>query len=140
MRHAVAAGDIDRAADLVELAVPALQRDRQEATIAAWLAVIPDEVVQTRPVLAFGFIAALMASGQFDRCRGTDSRPRATPPTNGSDDQASGPPPGTIVVDRNTWDRLPAAVELHRSGLSLIHGDPAAAIDHADRPPHRRRR
>ena len=32
VRHALAAGDIDRAADLAELAVPALQRDRQEAT------------------------------------------------------------------------------------------------------------
>jgi LuxR family maltose regulon positive regulatory protein len=33
VRHALAAGDIDRAADLAELAVPALQRGRQEATI-----------------------------------------------------------------------------------------------------------
>ena len=65
VRHAVAAGDIDRAADLAELAMPALQRDRQEATIAAWLAVIPDEVVHKRPVLALGFIGALMSSGQF---------------------------------------------------------------------------
>ena len=133
VRHAVAAGDIDRAADLIELAVPALQRDRQEATIAAWLAVIPDEVVQTRPVLAFGFIAALMASGQFTGVEERIHDLEQHLPTKGSDDQASGPTPGTIVVDRNTWDRLPAAVELHRSGLSLVHGDPAAAIDHADR-------
>jgi ATP/maltotriose-dependent transcriptional regulator MalT len=65
VRHALSASDIDRAADLAELAVPALQRDRQEATIAAWLTGIPDEVVQTRPVLALGFIGALMSSGQF---------------------------------------------------------------------------
>src|SRR6478609_7347997 len=37
VRHAVAAGDVERAADLVELAIPALQRDRQEATIRGWL-------------------------------------------------------------------------------------------------------
>ena len=133
VRHAVAAGDIDRAADLAELAVPALQRDRQEATIAAWLAVIPDEVVQTRPVLAFGFIAALMSSGQFTGVEERIHDLEQHLPTNGPDGQASGPPPGTIVVDRNTWDRLPAALELHRSALSLIHGDPAAAIAHADR-------
>ena len=96
VRHAVAAGDIDRAADLAELAVPALQRDRQEATIAAWLAVIPDEVVQTRPVLALGFIGALMSSGQFDRRRGTPGRPRAAPPgTHGGESRrATGGPPG----------------------------------------------
>ena len=40
--------------------------------------------------------------------------------------------PGTVVVDRDEWDRLPAALELYRSALSLIHGDPAAAIAHAD--------
>ena len=33
--------------------------------MVAWLAVIPDEVVQARPVLALGFIAALMSSGRF---------------------------------------------------------------------------
>ena len=132
VRHAVAAGDIDRAADLAELAVPALQRDRQEATIAAWLAVIPDEVVHKRPVLALGFIGALMSSGQFasveERLDDLEQHLQAT----GPEGEASGPPPGTIVVDRDEWDRLPAAIELYRSALSLIHGDPVAAIDHAD--------
>ena len=35
-------------------------------------------------------------------------------------------------MDRDQWDRLPAALELYRSALSLVHGDPAAAIAHAD--------
>jgi LuxR family maltose regulon positive regulatory protein len=132
VRHAVTAGDIDRAADLVELAVPALQRDRQEATIAAWLTAIPDEVVQKRPVLALGFIGALMSSGQFtgveERLTHLEQHLQST----GSEGETSGPPPGTIVVDQGEWDRLPAALELYRSALSLIHGDRAAAIAHAD--------
>src|SRR4029077_17661181 len=70
VRHAVAAGDIDRAADLAELAVPALQRDRQEAAIAAWLTLIPGGAVETRPVLALGFVGALMSSGQFAAAEG----------------------------------------------------------------------
>lgn len=132
VRHAVAAGDIDRAVDLAELAVPALQRDRQEATISAWLTAIPDEVVQARPVLAFGFIAALMSTGQFTgvRERIHDLEQQLT--ASRADGQVSEPAPGTVVVDRSQWDRLPAALELHRSALSLIHGDPAAAISHAD--------
>ena len=40
--------------------------------------------------------------------------------------------PGTVVVDRDEWDRLPGALELYRSALSLIHGDPVATITHAD--------
>ena len=66
VRHALAAGDIERAADLVERAIPALQRGRQEATIRGWLDVIPDEVVRMRPVLAVGFIGALMSGNEFE--------------------------------------------------------------------------
>ena len=66
VRHAVAAGDVDRAADLVERASPALRRARQEATVRGWLDVIPDDVVRTRPVLAAGLIGALMSSNEFD--------------------------------------------------------------------------
>ncbi|MEO7350327.1 MAG: LuxR C-terminal-related transcriptional regulator [Marmoricola sp.] len=132
VRHAVAAGDIDHAADLAELAVPALQRDRQESTIAGWLAVIPDEVVHTRPVLALGFIGALMSSGLF-----TDVPKRLHDleqhlPALGPDGTASPPPAGTIVLDGDEWARMPAALELYRSALALIHGDPAATISHAD--------
>ena len=132
VRHAIAAGDFNRAADLAEIAVPALQRDRQEATIAAWLTAIPDEVVQRRPVLALGFIGALMTSGQF---AGAEERLRDLEqhlPAPGSDEEADGPPPGAVVVDRDQWDRLPAALELYRSALSLIHGHPETAIAHAD--------
>ena len=46
VRHALAAGDVDRAADLVEAALPALQRDRQEAVIRGWIDDFPDDVVR----------------------------------------------------------------------------------------------
>ena len=52
IRHALAAGDVERAAGLVELAIPAQRRSRQEATIRGWLDAIPDDVVRARPVLA----------------------------------------------------------------------------------------
>ncbi|HLX57356.1 MAG TPA: AAA family ATPase, partial [Ktedonobacteraceae bacterium] len=42
IRHALAAEDFARAADLVELAVPALRRSRQEATVLGWLRALPD--------------------------------------------------------------------------------------------------
>ena len=131
VRHAVAAGDIDRAADLAELAVPALQRDRQEATIAAWLTVIPDAVVETRPVLALGFVGALMSSGQFAAAEGALDHLEQHLPGPELDGEADGAP-DLIVIDRAEWDRLPAAIELYRSALSLIHGDPEATIAHAD--------
>ena len=65
VRHALAAGAVDGAAELVEEATPALRRTRQEATIRRWLDDVPDEVVQRRPVLAIAFIGALMSSNEF---------------------------------------------------------------------------
>ena len=52
IRHALAAEDFARAADLVELAVPAMHRSRQEATLLGWLRALPDELVRRRPVLS----------------------------------------------------------------------------------------
>jgi len=66
VRHALAAGDVERAAGLVELAIPAMRRDRQEATIRGWLGALPDDLVRARPVLAVGLAGALLAGGQVE--------------------------------------------------------------------------
>ena len=44
--HALAAEDFDRAADLVELAIPAMRSTRQEAALRRWLEALPDELVR----------------------------------------------------------------------------------------------
>src|SRR5437667_2985843 len=64
IRHALAAGDFARAADLVELAVPAMARSRQEATVLGWLKALPDELLRCRPVLGVAYAHVLLASGE----------------------------------------------------------------------------
>src|SRR5438477_11418746 len=59
IRHALAAKDFARAASLVELAVPAMLRSRQEATLLDWLKVLPDEVLRCRPVLSVAYAHVL---------------------------------------------------------------------------------
>ena len=49
--HALAGGDCGRAADLMELAMPAMRRERREAELARWVRALPDDVVRVRPVL-----------------------------------------------------------------------------------------
>jgi LuxR family transcriptional regulator, maltose regulon positive regulatory protein len=133
IRHALAAGDAERAADLVELAIPELRRSRQEATIRGWLDAIPDEVVRVRPVLAVGFIGTLMASGEFD---GVEERledvERWLEPT-GDRSGTWTPPAGMVVVDEGELPRLPGAIEMYRAALALVGGDAPATIDHAQR-------
>ena len=41
IRHALAAEDFERAADLIEVAIPAMRRGRQEATVRGWVEALP---------------------------------------------------------------------------------------------------
>ena len=69
VRHALAAGDFERAADLVELAIPAMRRTRQEARLRGWLEALPDDVVRVRPVLSVYFAGALLAAASSRESR-----------------------------------------------------------------------
>ena len=129
VRHALAAGDVARAADLVELAIPRMQRDRQEATIRGWIDDLPDEIVRTRPVLAVGLIGGLMSRGEFD---GVEER-LADVERVLSASENDGSATEMIVVDPGQLDRLPGAIEMFRAALALVRGDPPATIIHAER-------
>jgi LuxR family maltose regulon positive regulatory protein len=123
IRHALAAGDGERAAGLVELAIPALRRSRQEATVRGWLEAIPGDVIRVRPVLAVGLIGALMSGGEFE---GVEDRlqdaERWLEPT-GDREGTWTPPAGMVVVDQAEFARLPGVIEMYRAALALVRGD-----------------
>ncbi|HEU4514346.1 MAG TPA: helix-turn-helix transcriptional regulator, partial [Nocardioidaceae bacterium] len=124
VRHAFAAGEQERAADLIELAGPELRRQRGEQVIRRWIVDVPPAVVRQRPVLASGFVAALMACNEFD---GIERR------LNDLEKVLSGPREGLVVRDDAGWTRLPALIATHRAGLALVSGDLAGTVEHADR-------
>ena len=64
--HALAAEDFQRAADLVELAISVMSQTRQEATVRGWLEMIPEEVIQVRPVLSVAIAWVLLSDGEFE--------------------------------------------------------------------------
>jgi LuxR family maltose regulon positive regulatory protein len=133
IRHALAAGDVERAAGLVELEIPALRRSRQEATIRSWLEALPDDVVRKRPVLAVGLIGALMSIGDFE---GVEERLQHVEGwLELTSDQIGtwSPPTGAVVVDLAEFQRLPGVIEMYRAALALVHGDAPATIGHAQR-------
>jgi LuxR family transcriptional regulator, maltose regulon positive regulatory protein len=124
VRHAFEAGDLDTAAELVELAIPDLRRERREDVVRRWADAFPDQVVRDRPVLAMGLVGALMASNEFGD---VDRRLREI------EERLAGPAAGLVVVDHDERARLPAEIDVFRAGLRLITGDLVGAITHAQR-------
>jgi LuxR family maltose regulon positive regulatory protein len=132
IRHALAAGDFGRAADLVELAIPAMLRSRQEAAVLGWLELLPEEVVRVRPVLSVGYAGALLAGGEFEgvEARLRDAEGWLGRPTGirqGSQDPAA----EMVVVDDAGFRRLPAEIELYRAAQALVRGDGPGTVRHA---------
>jgi LuxR family maltose regulon positive regulatory protein len=130
IRHALAGEDFERAAGLIELAIPETQRNRQEATIRDWVRALPDAIVRTRPVLGIGFAGMLAQIGDLqsveERLRNVEAGLAAI---------ASADPSahGIVVVDQSQLPRVPALVELYRAALAQARGDPPEIIRHARR-------
>ena len=134
IRHALAAQDFERAADLVELAIPAMRRSRQEAAVLGWLELLPDEVVRVRPVLSVGFAGALLAGGEFERveARLRDAE-RWLDGTTGIRQGSHAPAAEMVVVDDAEFRRLPAEIELYRAAQALARGDGPGTVRHSRR-------
>ncbi|MFG1814183.1 LuxR C-terminal-related transcriptional regulator [Kribbella sp. NPDC049174] len=103
IHHALAARDFEHAADLMELAIPAMRRDRQEATMIGWLERLPDELVRGRPRLSVDFAGALLSIGAVDS---VESR----------------------LQDASHDPQLGGWIAIYRAGLALMRADNAATV------------
>ena len=66
IRHAIAAEDYDRAAELAELVWPAMHVSVESITWLGWLKAIPNEIVQARPLLSLGYAWANLNAGNLE--------------------------------------------------------------------------
>jgi LuxR family maltose regulon positive regulatory protein len=66
IRHALAAEDFERAADLAELAWPAWSGSFQSIAWLGWLKALPDELARARPVLNVGYAWAFLNAGKLE--------------------------------------------------------------------------
>ena len=125
IRHALAGEDFERAADLIELAIPGLRRARQEATMRPWFEVLPDHLFEVRPVLSVGYVGTLMAHGEVADIEALlQGAERWLEPTSGKgEDQTIAPGP-MVVADEAEFQRLPSAVALYRAAQAQLEGDP----------------
>jgi LuxR family maltose regulon positive regulatory protein len=132
IRHALAANDFSKAADLIELAAPGLRRSRHEAALLGWFAALPDELLRRRPVLSNVFAGELLGGGRLEDAdaRLRDAERWLGPSGAGRTEAVSS---GMVVVDEEQFRRLPGAIAVHRAGHALLLGNLALTEEHARR-------
>jgi LuxR family transcriptional regulator, maltose regulon positive regulatory protein len=134
IRHALAAGDFERAADLIELAVPATRRSRQEATLLGWLKALPDELFHCRPVLNVHYAGTLLQSGQLD---GVEDRllsaERWLDTTAATRERPDEPAAEMVVMHEEAFRRLPGSIAMYRAGIALARGNVPETVTYARR-------
>jgi LuxR family maltose regulon positive regulatory protein len=143
IRHALAAGDTARAADLVEGQGLSLLMRGELATLLGWLAALPDGPVCARPWLGIYHAWALALSGQPDaaesRLQAAEAASPATPPDDRLGHIAAirsyiaaqrGDIARAVELARLALDRLDAdnlvvrcVVAFTLGGISLLQGD-----------------
>ncbi len=142
IRHALAAEDFGRVADLVELAVPALRRIRQEVTVLGWLKALPDELVRARPVLSVYYAGGLLLTGEIAgvEARLRDAEQWLDTKTNTGElalaSSAETCPEQSrrmVVVDEEEFRGLPASIAIYRAAIALILGDVVNTMKYAQR-------
>jgi len=134
IRHALAAEDFARAANLIERAVPAMRSTRQEAAVLRWLRALPDKLIPFRPVLSAAYAWALLSTGAL---AGVEERLRSAEQwldmTADRPTRLDAPAGEMIVVDDEAFRRLPGAITVWRAGLALAQGDVPATVTYARR-------
>ncbi len=132
IRHALAAEDFERTADLIERAVPAMRRSRQESTVLGWLELLPKALFERRPVLSIHFAGTLLSSGKFE---GVDARLRDAERWLDSRADIGERPPSAelVVVDEEEFRSLPGSIAVFRAAHALALGHVLHSVKHAQR-------
>lgn len=130
IHHAFAARDFERAADLIEMAAPAMHQNRQEATVLGWMQALPEGLFPARPVLSILYVGALMSNGRIE---GVESRLQQAQRwlKDDGDVQDLHEQEEMVVVNQDEFRRLPGSIAMYRAGLALALGNLNEAMSHA---------
>ncbi len=128
VQHALAGEDFDRAAYLVEQALPELRRTRQDGQLLAWTRSLPESVVSRSPVLSILSGWSLLMSGDLDavELRLDDAEAALVAGALDEDLAAS-------WADTEDLRTAPATISVYRASLAQARGDVAGTVRHARR-------
>jgi LuxR family maltose regulon positive regulatory protein len=126
VRHALAAADFDRAAYLMEEALPELRRTRQDGLLLAWVRSLPERVVRRSPVLSILAGWSLMMSGDLDGLESRLDDAEAALAAGAHDHDLA-----TAWADTDDLRTAPATISVYRASLAQARGDVVGTVRHA---------
>lgn len=126
IQHALASQAFGRAAHLMELAVPAIRRNRQDATFVSWLEVLPDAQVERSPVLTVFHGYSFMLSGDL---AAADARFEDAERALAKVHHGAAP----TWADSEELHTLPSTIAIYRASIAHTRGDLAGTADYARR-------
>jgi len=124
--HAVAAGDAEAAADLIERALPEARRRRHDRVIRDWLQAIPDEVVRRRPVLSTQQAWLRLSEGDLEGVEVSLHHAEQELEAMSPDGQGS-------ASEDDQRRTLSAWIAIYRASAAQARGDTDATAEHARR-------
>ena len=132
--HAPASEDLERAARLIELALPAMDRSRRSATWLGWVQALPDQLVRARPVLSVGYAWALLAGRELEaaEARLQDAERWLDTTAAAAERPAAGAAEMALAEDEELR-ALPATIASARAYRAQALGDVPATVEHARR-------
>jgi LuxR family maltose regulon positive regulatory protein len=126
--HALAGRDFERAAYLVEAALPELRRSRQDALVLGWIRALPEPVLQRSPVLSIMAGWSLMVAGNLDAVEQRLDDAEAALLAGAHEQERA-----AAWADTDDLRTAPATVAVYRASLAQARGDVIGTVRHAER-------
>ncbi len=136
IHHSLAAKDFERAANLVELTIPEMRKNRQGAPVKelGWLKALPEELIHFRPVLCIAYAYALFGVGEVEAVEAwLKDAERWLDTTTELHTRPKSLSAGMVVVNEKEFRRLPGMITLLRTAQALNRGDMPETVRNARR-------
>ena len=133
IEHALHAKDFERAAGLLELVFQEMSSKFLFEDWLGWVKKIPNELIQTRPVLSAQYGEALLDKGELEagENRFRDAE-RWLESTDGEGPQREDLADRMVVINEDQFRTLPANIALCRAQIALAQGDVSSTVKHAE--------
>lgn len=134
IRHALAAEDFERAADMIELVGPSVEESYQSITWLGWVQALPNALIRVRPVLTVEYANKLLGSGEMESAEARlQDAERWLAATSHKCERPSALLSEMVVVDEEQFRLLPATIAIARAYLAQALGDSPNTVLYAQR-------